>query len=77
MGLIIVSGMLVDDAVVVSDNVSRHMEEGKDPEDAAVIGAQQIWPAVTASILTTVCKYLDFRNLFDNSYSFASLLENN
>ena len=58
IGLIIVTGMLVDDAIVVTDNSVRLMEEGHSPEEAAIKGAQQIWPAVTASVLTTVFAFL-------------------
>jgi len=58
IGLIIVSGMLVDDAIVVTDNAVRLMEEGKDPKTAAIEGTQQIWPAVTASVLTTIVAFL-------------------
>jgi multidrug efflux pump subunit AcrB len=58
IGLIIVSGMLVDDAIVVTDNCVRLMEEGMSPEEAAVRGTQQIWPAVTASVLTTIVAFL-------------------
>lgn len=58
LGLIIVSGMLVDDAIVVTDNAVRLMEEGMEPEDAAVKSAQEIWPAVTASVLTTVIAFV-------------------
>ncbi len=57
MGFIIVSGMLVDDAIVVTDNVVRKMEEGQEPETAAIEGAVQIWPAVTASVLTTISAF--------------------
>lgn len=57
IGFIIVSGMLVDDAIVVTDNAVRLMEEGKDPETAAIQGTQEIWPAVTASVLTTVLAF--------------------
>jgi multidrug efflux pump subunit AcrB len=58
IGLIIVSGMLVDDAIVVNDNAMRLLDEGKDPETAAIEGTQQIWPAVTASVMTTVVAFL-------------------
>jgi len=58
MGLIIVSGMLVDDAVVVTDNSVRLIEEGHPPNVAAIRGAQQVWPAITASVLTTVFAFL-------------------
>ena len=58
LGLIIVCGMLVDDAIVVSDNIIRHMKKGGDRLEAAIHGAWEIWPAVTASILTTVIAFL-------------------
>lgn len=58
IGLIIVSGMLVDDAIVVTDNCVRLMEEGMSPEEAAIKGTQEIWPAVTASVLTTIVAFL-------------------
>ncbi len=58
IGLIIVSGMLVDDAIVVTDNAVRLMEEGADPTTAAVKGTQQVWPSVAASVLTTVVAFL-------------------
>lgn len=57
MGLIIVSGMLVDDAIVVADNVVRHMQMGGNRIEAAIRGAFEIWPAVTASVLTTVIAF--------------------
>ena len=59
IGLIIVAGMLVDDAVIVMDNAFRLMEkEGLSPQEAAIKGTQQIWPAVTASVGTTICVFL-------------------
>ncbi len=57
MGLIIVIGMLVDDAVVVMENSVRYMEKGISPLKAATLGTQQIWPAVLASVLTTVMAF--------------------
>ncbi len=57
LGLIIVSGMLVDDAIVVTDNAVRLMEEGHSPEDAAVKGTQQIWAPVFASVMTTILAF--------------------
>ncbi len=58
MGLILVAGMLVDDAVVVTDNIYRHMEEKPDrPLQAAIDGAVEIWPAITASVSTTMMAF--------------------
>ncbi len=58
MGLIIVSGMLVDDAIVVTDNAVRHMENGLPPEEAAIRGVTEVWAPVTASVLTTIFAFL-------------------
>lgn len=54
MGLIIVIGMLVDDAVVVTENAVRQMEDGASPEEAAIEGTYQVWGPVTASVMTTI-----------------------
>lgn len=58
IGLIIVSGMLVDDAIVVTDNAVRLIDEGMDPEEAAIKGTQQVWVSVVASVLTTVVAFI-------------------
>ena len=57
MGLIIVVGMLVDDAIVVTDNVVRRMEEGEDFHSAAINGTHEIWWPVTASVFTTIAAF--------------------
>ena len=56
-GLIVVLGMLVDDAIVVGENVYRKVEEGVPPLRAAVDGAVEVaWP-VTAAIITTIIAF--------------------
>jgi len=57
LGLIIVSGMLVDDAIVVTENATRLMEEGMDPQEAAIKGTQQVWAPVFASVMTTILAF--------------------
>lgn len=57
LGLIIVIGMLVDDAVVVTENVQRYREKGLSAIDAAIKGTQQIWAPVTASVMTTIIAF--------------------
>ncbi|MBA3066686.1 efflux RND transporter permease subunit, partial [bacterium] len=57
-GLILVLGMIVDDAIVVSENVYRYMEEGMSPREAAVKGAQEVAAPVTTTILTTAAAFL-------------------
>jgi multidrug efflux pump len=42
MALTIASGFVVDDAIVVIENISRYIEEGEDPEQAALVGSEQV-----------------------------------
>jgi len=56
--LILVLGMLVDDAIVVCENVYRHMENGKSPFDAAIIGTKEVVLPVIGTVSTTVVAFL-------------------
>ncbi|PIT99205.1 MAG: hypothetical protein COT74_09355 [Bdellovibrionales bacterium CG10_big_fil_rev_8_21_14_0_10_45_34] len=58
LGLIIVSGMLVDNAIVVTDNCVRHMEEGGPSEKAIITGVLEVWQPVFASVMTTAVAFL-------------------
>lgn len=51
-------GMLVDNAIVVIENIYRHLSMGKDPKRAAYDGAREVGGAITASTLTTVAVFL-------------------
>ena len=57
LGLIIVLGMLVDDGIVVSENVYRHIENGMPVKKAAISGTSQVIIPVTVTILTTCCAF--------------------
>jgi len=48
-------GMVVDNAIVILENITRHREEGERPKEGAVYGASEVAMAVTASTLTTIC----------------------
>jgi len=56
-GLALGIGMLVDNAVVVIENIFRHMEEGKSKEESAKRGASEVGMAITASTLTTIAVF--------------------
>ena len=53
--MIIAIGMVVDNAIVILENITRHREEGERPKEGAVYGASEVAMAITASTLTTVC----------------------
>lgn len=55
--LILALGMLVDNAIVLVENIFRHVEEGADLTTAAIQGTKEIAGAVTASTLTTVAAF--------------------
>ena len=53
-GLIIVLGIIVDDAIVIGENICRHVENGVPPVQAAVAGAEEVmWPVIVA-VSTTI-----------------------
>ncbi len=56
--LVLVLGMLVDDAIIVIENIYRHMEEGMPRREAAILGAKEVQAPVTAAVLTTVAAFL-------------------
>ena len=58
LGFIMVLGMLVDDAIIIGENIAYHMEKGETSNDAAVIGAYELFGPVTTTILTTVAAFL-------------------
>ena len=52
-GLILVVGIVVDDAIVVIENIYRHIQSGESPKVAAIRGAEEVgWPVVAASLTT-------------------------
>ena len=56
--LILVLGLLVDDAVIVTENVYRYVEQGMDSRQAATKGATEVaWPVV-ATVLTTISAFI-------------------
>ncbi|MBF0170496.1 MAG: efflux RND transporter permease subunit [Nitrospinae bacterium] len=55
--LILALGMLVDNAIVVVENIFRHMEEGRDPMDATLVGTGEVMGAIFYSTLTTLCAF--------------------
>lgn len=56
-GLIMVLGMLVDDAIIVAENIYRHIEEGTELKDAVISGTFQVVTPVAGTILTTIAAF--------------------
>ncbi len=56
-GLILVVGIVVDDAIVVIENIFRYVQEGLPPKEAAIRGAEEIGSPVLAASLTTIAAF--------------------
>jgi multidrug efflux pump len=58
MALIIATGFVVDDAIVVLENVSRHIEEGMSPHKAALQGAREVGFTVLSMSLSLIAVFI-------------------
>ncbi len=56
--LIVVLGLIVDDAIIVTENVYRYLLKGYPPKVAAVVGAGEVMMPVLAATLTTMAAFL-------------------
>jgi HAE1 family hydrophobic/amphiphilic exporter-1 len=56
--LAIACGMVVDNAIVIVDNVYRHLERGQRVQESAIFGTSEMFLAISASTLTTVVVFL-------------------
>jgi multidrug efflux pump subunit AcrB len=70
VGLVIALGLLVDNAIVVTENVSRFIEQGVEPREAAARGAGQIGWAVVSATVTTVLAFIPIVLLRDMTGDF-------
>lgn len=57
LAMVLAIGMVVDDAIIVMENVHRHIEEGMKPFDAAIKGARELFGPVIAMTITLMAVY--------------------
>jgi len=74
LGALIALGMLVDEAIVVAENIYRHMEEGMQGREAAIVGAIEMFPAVLTATLTTVFAFLPMLLLSGEMGTFIKII---
>ncbi len=74
VGFVMVSGMLVDDAIIVIENIFRHIEEGEPLAEAVIAGTEEVmWPVV-AAICTTMAAFIPMLLVTGTSGEFMSIL---
>ena len=74
LGGLIALGMLVDEAIVVAENIYRHLEMGKDRREAVIEGTIEMFPAVLAATLTTVFAFLPLLMMTGEMGAFIRIL---
>lgn len=57
LAMVLAIGLVVDDAIVVVENVHRHITDGKPPLEAALVGARELWLPIIAMTTTLVAVY--------------------
>ena len=60
MALTIATGFVVDDAIVVMENTTRHIEDGMSPMQAALLGAKEVGFTVVSMSLSLIAVFLPF-----------------
>jgi len=72
--VIIVMGIVVDDAIVVAENIGRFQSQGYSSQDAAVKGTAQVFMPVVASIVTTCVAFIPLFYFSGRFGSFVSFI---
>ncbi len=58
LALVLAIGLVVDDAIIVVENISRHLEEGMTPMDAAITAARELGGPIVAMTIVLVAVYV-------------------
>ncbi len=74
MGLMLSSGMLVDNAVVVLESIYQNLEKGKERVEAARVGTQEVLTAVIAATLTSIIIFVPL--IFGGATQFSIFFAN-
>jgi multidrug efflux pump subunit AcrB len=73
-GFVLALGLLVDDSIVVTENISRHLRQGLQPRDAAIAGVSEINIAVLGCTATLLLAFLPLLNLPEGAGAFTRSL---
>lgn len=74
LGALIAIGVIVDDAIIVAENIQRHIEEGMPPKEAAIVGTKEVISPVLAASFTTVFAFLPMLIMSGEMGEFIKLI---
>jgi HAE1 family hydrophobic/amphiphilic exporter-1 len=58
LGITLAVGLVVDDAIVMLENIVRHIEEGMDPFKAAIVGSKEMWFTIVSISISLVAVFI-------------------
>ena len=67
-------GMVVDDAIIVTENTYRHIENGMEPIAASKLGAKEVFWPIVASTLTTIAAFLPMLSISGTLGKFIEVI---
>lgn len=73
-GFVLALGLLVDDSIVVTENIARHLRQGMQPREAAIAGVQEINVAVLGCTATLLLAFLPIMALPESAGAFVRSL---
>ncbi len=71
---VLVSGIIVDDAVIILENVFRHMQMGKSAGEAVVDGVAEVMLPVVSTVITTILAFLPMLIMTGSTGEFFSVI---
>ena len=74
LGGLLALGMLVDEAIVVAENIYRHMENGDDKVTATINGVYEVYPAILTATATTIFAFLPILIMTGQTGKFMKVL---
>jgi len=74
IGTLLIIGVLVDDAVIIAENIQRHISQGEDKLEATIQGTKEVLTPVVASSITTLFAFMPMLMLTGEIGEFLKLI---
>jgi len=74
LGILISLGMLVDEAIIISENIYQNIEKGYEKKKAILVGVTEVFPAVLAGMMTTLLAFLPILTITGEVGEFIKLI---